>query len=894
MDSANDYQTETDAINKCDRVTINFNRRTVLDIVKQNLNLSLSEVDGLVLRALCKEKSLLLIFTDRLKNLIHEHTTMLSSLLIAHKCGWHSTQRQFVEMCNDDEEYRQNGKLVKSNGAYRYRQVALRRLHFSNLEPVSKKIEITNRYCKVISPKKKRPSGHKRGVKGRPNMNARRVRLPITTAKAQYEYKKSKITNHNSQVNELLNLHMRNMKAKQRQSQERCKKKVASDHIHLRSVPFEDAYNFGARTTLDSDQDDIEGTSSSMNGTTLDIDQDGIEGTSSSMNGMKVHCKDCHCEFDKAIQVLLHSHWHRYTCCYCGLQFRPMYAMERHMQVQHNAGQCMCKYNEQMNFKIRKMQSHICPCCDRPFGTYAQAKCHARCKAVINVLRYCCLCPMYFTSVAALTLHKQICHPKERLKPHYLKQVFHPEGKLITSFQCKYCGRHMSDMQRWKRHVSRHEKKYKRFPIRSRYCRIHSKNLKKQQDRGKNKSITLLRIQLDRPSGTDNYWMWISSIRSGAEHKQNVDQGATHTATCTCMNLKKGPHLAKNKGITLSRIQFEGESDLGQSNHEQSINNATTMQLLGSDTHMTSLLQQQQTLGSDTHMASSLLQQMLTLGSNTHMTSLLQQQQTLGSDTHMASSLLQQMLTLGSNTHMASLLQQQQTLGSDTHMTSSLQQQQTLVSDTHMASSLQQQQTLGSDTHMASSLQQQQTLGSDTHMTSSLQQQVQSGVGFICEYCKVHFKTPFQRTLHALWHLSYACCHCGATYVSMEGVTEHVRCHPATTSCNCCVEWDKPQHRQDVSSIYAQGIADNICRICRHPFGHVMDEEHHQSCLQTKNQLYICCICHTVVDPTCLDVHKQICHPGISSPMSAAGIPSQGTAEQFWHKAMGVKIEKGY
>ncbi|XP_072037777.1 uncharacterized protein [Amphiura filiformis] len=145
-----------------------------------------------------------------------------------------------------------------------------------------------------------------------------------------------------------------------------------------------------------------------------------------------------------------------------------------------------------------------------------------------------------------------------------------------------------------------------------------------------------------------------------------------------------------------------------------------------------------------------------------------------------------------------------------------------------------------------------------------------------CWYCPQIFEAQFQVDLHSMWHVNYACCVCGAAFTHKGVLIQHATTHPVSwlNACKCHIMWSNSHHVQIVGLFHAHGMVNNICRSCGHQFGHVMDKERHQVCLETMRYLYLCCFCHILVGgPVSLGEHKKKCHSNIfmhSLPMHSS------------------------
>ncbi|XP_072037847.1 uncharacterized protein [Amphiura filiformis] len=217
--------------------------------------------------------------------------------------------------------------------------------------------------------------------------------------------------------------------------------------IDVVTVDGEDLQN-GPQIALSSNgvSSDSEETETASEGSKIDADSDDDDERKMEW----IQCDVCECNFKNPIQLLLHSKWHQCFCCYCGIAFISQTSLKLHLKTIHNTTkQCKCQANQGkwMKLKLAKMKLHICPWCNKHYDGNDDIKHHYTCATYLTINRiYCCLCYKGFTSHSMLTWHKKVSHPK-----------------FISCFKCKYCQRYINDFRRMKRHVQRHEKKYKRF-----------------------------------------------------------------------------------------------------------------------------------------------------------------------------------------------------------------------------------------------------------------------------------------------------------------------------------------------------------------------------------------------------------------------------------------------
>ncbi|XP_072037857.1 uncharacterized protein [Amphiura filiformis] len=562
-DSAIDCKTAT--LCKNARVPINFNHKTVLDIVKENLDSPPSVVDQLVFSALCKEESVDLIYSDRLKGLIHKLIFKLSSQLrnvagitnLYWPCRVHASefhiQSQFVQMCIDNEQYTTRKKNTDS-------------------EPVYKKCKVSSRYCKVTPPNKKCRSGHnvdlhfedsdstdskgdddlcdffgaetttdsvqedKEGnktKKGKKHVKSAKKKETISGADSkpkqtvsyhagvgpstflyinwssviaiikrngwqlsprQYELLILKVIHEEKSVDLILTPRLKyqilTFSTKLRSNYQKCPRVAKNQFCRQlkRSRPWACqvfASEFTSQeqylkiceenkqhrphpkwTEFENPSDfkvPLKGVPLKDVGVTArDRKSSGLssyetmksEKRKKKMKHKKkkwIQCDECEWKFRKPVQLLLHSKWHLHVCCYCGLSYNNKYSRISHMKNKHQyiSNQCMCQ-GKWVKYRHRKMEEHVCSWCNKRYSTKAEAKTHYPCVLRLSAnKRMCCMCYKGFPSVPSLIRHTKYFHSKS--------------WKFMSSLQCKYCERYMADVQQLRRHIHRHEKKYKRF-----------------------------------------------------------------------------------------------------------------------------------------------------------------------------------------------------------------------------------------------------------------------------------------------------------------------------------------------------------------------------------------------------------------------------------------------
>ncbi len=149
------------------------------------------------------------------------------------------------------------------------------------------------------------------------------------------------------------------------------------------------------------------------------------------------------------MQLLLHFNWHKLVCCHCGVGYKALKSMKNHMKKSHGVGKlCACKSNKWVKYRAKQMEKRICILCGKSYESETESTKHYTCGASDDKIVHCCLCYRGFRTAARLELHRK-AHSKS--------------GEFVPCFHCKYCYRYMHDLYHFRRHVQRHEKKYKRF-----------------------------------------------------------------------------------------------------------------------------------------------------------------------------------------------------------------------------------------------------------------------------------------------------------------------------------------------------------------------------------------------------------------------------------------------
>ncbi|XP_072051394.1 uncharacterized protein [Amphiura filiformis] len=169
-----------------------------------------------------------------------------------------------------------------------------------------------------------------------------------------------------------------------------------------------------------------------------------------------VRCPFCKWKFQKEIQLDLHIQWHlKHVCCTCGLTFATKSMLKEHRnnahQVKRSCGCRPLKNKRSKRFKKWK-QKHVCQLCGKAYDMLYLLRKHRSCALSIQLNNIkCCICYHGYKSPADLKHHKE---------------VFHPAGYKLSTFCCKHCRRHFSEFQKYRSHVIREQKKYRKFWIR--------------------------------------------------------------------------------------------------------------------------------------------------------------------------------------------------------------------------------------------------------------------------------------------------------------------------------------------------------------------------------------------------------------------------------------------
>lgn len=164
-------------------------------------------------------------------------------------------------------------------------------------------------------------------------------------------------------------------------------------------------------------------------------------------------CLHCEWRFMKKRQLHLHKAWHQdEICCWCGVSYIHARSLRKHLIEQHGRKQrrcgCYVVWDRTVRQCERKRENHMCPRCGESYESKSQSRRHTRCRKALHHGRKCCFCFETHLSLASLDRHKSLFHPRKR---------------RLVCFECKYCGKMMADFQSFRWHISRHEKKYRRY-----------------------------------------------------------------------------------------------------------------------------------------------------------------------------------------------------------------------------------------------------------------------------------------------------------------------------------------------------------------------------------------------------------------------------------------------
>ena len=161
-------------------------------------------------------------------------------------------------------------------------------------------------------------------------------------------------------------------------------------------------------------------------------------------------CHYCDWRFEEKIQLKLHKFWHRdEICCWCGLSFLKDTQLREHLIKYHDKKRRRCRCYTIWDRTMRRCESsrekHMCPTCGDSYELFSEGKHDSCMRAIRRRTRKCCFCFATHVTLASLNRHKSI---------------FHPRGRRLVCFECKYCTKMMADFQSFRQHVFRHEKKY--------------------------------------------------------------------------------------------------------------------------------------------------------------------------------------------------------------------------------------------------------------------------------------------------------------------------------------------------------------------------------------------------------------------------------------------------
>ncbi|XP_072051395.1 uncharacterized protein [Amphiura filiformis] len=257
------------------------------------------------------------------------------------------------------------------------------------------------------------------------------------------------------------------------------------ESLPLRTYPL-------AGTTLESKEEDVEGNDEDVDGKDTSDDsstedsssddsssedsssddsssEDSSSDDSSDTDSLETHrkrkrkkkrrkwirCPYCKWKFQKEIQLDLHIQWHlKHVCCTCGLTFATKSMLKEHRNNAHQVKtSCGCrplKNKRSKRFKKLK-RKHVCQLCGKAYDMLYLLRKHRSCAFSINLNSIkCCICYHGYKSPADLRHHKE---------------VFHPAGYKLSAFHCKRCKRHFSEFQKYRSHVKREQKKYRKICI---------------------------------------------------------------------------------------------------------------------------------------------------------------------------------------------------------------------------------------------------------------------------------------------------------------------------------------------------------------------------------------------------------------------------------------------
>ncbi|XP_072037848.1 uncharacterized protein [Amphiura filiformis] len=377
---------------------------SMLRIMKGNMMLSIPRLEVYYFRAICKDNSVDLIHTQRLKDQIIIFTSELRSKFSNTLNA--SSKFPFLERLHEVESPLWACKVLASE--------------FST--PVQ-----FHHFCQEN--KQHGPLPNLTEVRIKRDFEAAFETLPLRdTKRRRTDFLADRVQESEENAVQLSNM-------------------SENEIIDVVTVDGEDLQN-GPQIALSSNgvSSDSEETETASEGSKIDADSDDDDERKMEW----IQCDVCECNFKNPIQLLLHSKWHQCFCCYCGIAFISQTSLKLHLKTIHNTTkQCKCQANQGkwMKLKLAKMKLHICPWCNKHYDGNDDIKHHYTCATYLTINRiYCCLCYKGFTSHSMLTWHKKVSHPK-----------------FISCFKCKYCQRYINDFRRMKRHVQRHEKKYKRF-----------------------------------------------------------------------------------------------------------------------------------------------------------------------------------------------------------------------------------------------------------------------------------------------------------------------------------------------------------------------------------------------------------------------------------------------